>query len=83
MAKREAQRPLGGAASSLPAIRRRTGNEDVAPPVWLNSARKLLAGCIAFCDSDSCAKLFAELQGWDPKKSKNLIAVLGDMGNER
>ena len=28
--------------------------------VWLNPARKLLAGCIAFCDSDSCAKLFAD-----------------------
>ena len=38
------------------------GNEDVAPPVRLNPARKLLAGCIVFCDSDSCAKLFAD--GW-------------------
>ena len=36
------------------------GNEDVAPPVRLNPARKLLAGCIAFCDSDSCAKLLAD-----------------------
>ena len=27
---------------------------------WLNPARKLLAGCIAFCDSDLCAKLFAD-----------------------
>ena len=26
------------------------------PMVWLNPARKLLAGCIVFCDSDSCAK---------------------------
>ena len=24
-----------------------------------------------------------ELQGWDPKKSGNLIVVFGDMGNER
>ena len=29
----------GGAASSLPAIRRHTGNEDVAPPVRLNPAQ--------------------------------------------
>ena len=28
-----------GAASPLPAIRCHTGNEDVAPPVWLNPAR--------------------------------------------
>ena len=41
-------------------IRRHTGNEDVVPPVWLNPARKLLAGCIAFCDSDSCAKHLAD-----------------------
>ena len=27
---------MGGAASSLPAIRRRTGNEDVAPPGFCN-----------------------------------------------
>ena len=33
---------LGGAASSLSAIRRHTGNEDVAPPVWLNPARSSL-----------------------------------------
>ena len=32
----------GGAASPLPAIRRHTGNEDVAPPVWLNPARRTL-----------------------------------------
>ena len=51
---------LGGAASSLPAIRRHTGNEDVAPPVRLNPARKLFAGCIAFCDFDSCAKLLGD-----------------------
>ena len=67
-ASREAQRPPGGAASPLPAIRRHTGNEDVAPPVWLNPARapcrlhcilrflfmaKLLADGVA----KSCAKL--------------------------
>ncbi|MBR6586224.1 MAG: hypothetical protein IKK82_02275, partial [Kiritimatiellae bacterium] len=50
---REGQRPRC-------PIRRRTGNEDVAPPVRLNPARKLLAGCIAFCDSDSCAKHLAD-----------------------
>ena len=33
---------LGGAASSLPAIRRHTGNEDVVPPVRLNSAQSSL-----------------------------------------
>ena len=33
-AHREGQRPRC-------PIRRRTGNEDVAPPVWLNPARKL------------------------------------------
>ena len=43
-AKREAERPLGGAASPLPAIRRHTGNEDVVPPVWLNPARSSLGG---------------------------------------
>ena len=32
----------GGAASPLPAIRRHTGNEDVAPPVWLNAVRSTL-----------------------------------------
>ena len=30
--------------SSLPAIRRRTGNEDVAPPVWLNPVQSSLGG---------------------------------------
>ena len=28
---------MGGVASPLPAIRHRTGNEDVAPHLWLNS----------------------------------------------
>ena len=50
----------GGAASPLPAIRRRTGNEDVAPPVWLNPTRSSVKwGCAfrvvkrrpLFCDS--------------------------------
>ena len=41
------------------------------PMVWLNPARKLLAGCIAFCDSDSCAKLFAD--GW-PNPARKLLA---------
>ena len=44
----EGQRPrcprfastLGGAASSLPAICRRTGNEDVAPPGFCKSLLK-------------------------------------------
>ena len=36
-AHREGQRPRC-------PIRRRTGNEDVAPPVWLNSARSSLGG---------------------------------------
>ena len=52
-AAREGQRPRC-------PIRRHTGNEDVAPPVRLNPARKLLAGCIVFCDSDSCAKLLGD-----------------------
>jgi len=30
------------------------------PMAWLNPARKLLAGCIVFCDSDSRAKLLAD-----------------------
>ena len=50
----------GGTASPLPAIRRHTGNEDVAPPVRLNPARSSVKwGCALrvverrplFCDS--------------------------------
>ena len=50
---------LGGAASPLPD----------SPPHWqrrrcpsraAKSCAKLLAGCIAFCDSDSCAKLLGD-----------------------
>ena len=64
-AHREGQRPRC-------PIRRHTGNEDVAPPVWLNLARKLLADG----EAKSCAKLtgrrFAALEpsgaaGWATK----------------
>ncbi len=66
-AHREGQRPRC-------PIRLRVGNEDVAPPVWLNPARKRLAGCIAFCDSDLCAKLFAD--GWLNSSAKLLAGCI-------
>ena len=55
------------------------GNGDVAPPGWRG-----LVGLKMCRGMQSGKEIWGwKIQGRDPKKSGNLIAVFGDMGNER
>ena len=76
---------MGGAASSLPAIRRRTGNEDVAPPVWLIPARssqsKSQETIVPHCYQQSAKRIasvkvvFEGQETLQKKKNKNSACI--------
>ena len=74
-ASREAQSPPGGAASPLPDSPPH-GQRGRCPSRVAKSCAKLLAGCIVFCDSDSCAKLFAD--GWLNSSAKLSKQISGN-----
>ena len=60
---------MGGAASPLPAIRRRTGNEDVAPPGFCTC---LSNNCSELLNPVSIAKVSALLVFAEGKEYNNV-----------
>ena len=60
---------MGGAASPLPAIRRRTGNEDVAPPGF---CKCLYNNCSELLNLVSIAKVSALLVFAEGKEYNNV-----------
>ena len=61
---------MGGAASPLPAIRRRTGNEDVAPPGF---CKCLYNNCSELQNLVSIAKVPAPLVFAEGREYNNVV----------